>query len=61
MIQLTPAEAQQILAILAQTKDFPWTVTNPLVVRLSQQLQEQPHETTARPIEQPQLNGQATA
>lgn len=36
--ELTKDEWQQLLTILATTKEWPWTVTNPLLMKLGQQL-----------------------
>jgi hypothetical protein len=38
---LEDSEAQSLLNIVAQTTQFPWIVTNPLVQKLGQQMQAQ--------------------
>lgn len=53
MVQLENDEGQQILNVLATTKDHPWIVTNPLIQKIAQQLQKQGHgsvtQVAARP------------
>lgn len=38
-ITLEDTEANQLMNILAQTKEFPWIVTNPLLMKIGAQLQ----------------------
>lgn len=39
MVSLADEEARQVLNILVQTREFAWVVTNPLILRIGQQLQ----------------------
>ena len=40
-VELDATDWNMIVNILASTKEWPWTVTNPLLVKLSSQLQGQ--------------------
>ena len=40
-VELDLTEWNMIVNILASTKEWPWTVTNPLIAKLAQQLQGQ--------------------
>jgi len=49
-VTLDEGEWASVMAILGQTKEFPWVVTNPLLMKLGQQLQaSDPVEPLARP------------
>jgi len=38
-VSLEETEWSSVMAILGNTKEFPWVVTNPLLMKLGQQLQ----------------------
>jgi hypothetical protein len=40
-VQLTEEEWQKVLLIISNTRDFPWTTTNPLLMRMGEQLNKQ--------------------
>ena len=40
-VELDATDWNMIVNILASTKEWPWTVTNPLITKLAQQLQPQ--------------------
>lgn len=49
IVDLEKQDWDQIMSIIGSTRDFPWTVTNPLLMKIGQQLQAQkdaPRPTT---------------
>ena len=40
-VELNRDEWQQILTVLGNTRDFPWSTTNPLLMKIGTQLQQQ--------------------
>lgn len=40
-VELSDAEWQQLMNILATTKEHPWMITNPLLMKIGQQLNAQ--------------------
>ena len=57
-VSLEPAEWQQLINVLANTTAAPWVVTNPLLMKLGQQLQAQaqsgpPNPDPSSPMIQP--------
>lgn len=40
-VELNRDEWQQVLTIIGNTRDFPWATTNPLLMKIGQQLQAQ--------------------
>lgn len=40
-VKLTRAGWNQVMSIIGNTRDFPWTVTNPLLMELGKQLETQ--------------------
>lgn len=40
-VELDAAEWQQVMTVLGGSTGFPWTLTNPLLMRIGQQIQEQ--------------------
>jgi hypothetical protein len=40
-LELSLAECQQLLAILAGTRDFTWSQTNPLLMKIGEQMRLQ--------------------
>jgi hypothetical protein len=51
-VELTDQEWQQVMNILATTKEHPWVVTNPLLMRIGGQVQAQapqPIRSTPQP------------
>lgn len=43
---LEDTEWSQVMTILGNTKEFPWVITNPLLMKLGQQLQVQAGQAT---------------
>lgn len=41
IVDLTNAEWSQVMTILGNTREFPWAATNPLLMKIGQQLQHQ--------------------
>jgi hypothetical protein len=41
IVDMTNAEWTQVMTVLGNTRDFPWSVTNPLLMKIGQQLQHQ--------------------
>lgn len=41
IVDMTSAEWNQIMTVLGNTRDFSWSVTNPLLMKIGQQLQPQ--------------------
>jgi hypothetical protein len=41
VVDLTNAEWNQVMTIIGNTRDFPWSATNPLLMKIGQQLQLQ--------------------
>jgi hypothetical protein len=41
VVDLTNAEWNQLMTIIGNTRDFPWSATNPLLMKIGQQLQLQ--------------------
>ena len=41
-IEFSDQQVQQLTTILANTKEWPWVVINPLLVTISQHLQQKP-------------------
>lgn len=50
-VDLPEQDWQQILSILGTTKEFAWVVTNPLLMKIGQQLQ--PQQPSSPPWRQP--------
>lgn len=40
-VEMTREEWQQVLTIIGNTRDFPWATTNPLLMKIGNQLQQQ--------------------
>lgn len=40
-VDLTPQEWNQVLTIIGNTRDFSWSITNPLLMKLGRQLERQ--------------------
>lgn len=40
-VELTREEWTQVMTIIGNTRDFPWATTNPLLMKMGQQLQAQ--------------------
>jgi hypothetical protein len=40
-VELSRDEWQQVLTVLGNTRDFPWSTTNPLLMKIGTQLQQQ--------------------
>jgi hypothetical protein len=41
-LEFTDQQIQQLTTMLANTKEWPWVVTNPLLVTITQQMQPPP-------------------
>ena len=41
LLNVDENEGQMLLNILGTTKEWPWTVTNPLIMKIGQQLRQQ--------------------
>ena len=53
-IEFSDQELQALVAILANTKDFAWVMTNPLLVKLSRAQQMAQQQQGAMPLDAPQ-------
>ena len=54
-VELDATDWNMIVNILASTKEWPWTVTNPLLMRLSSQLQPQHGNSQQMPAAQAEV------
>lgn len=41
VVEMTRDEWHQVMTIIGNTRDFPWSTTNPLLMKMGQQLQQQ--------------------
>ena len=63
-VNMDEADWQVLLNILATTKEWPWTVTNPLLMKIGEQLRAKPRDEKGRFPRHPKettLDGKETA